>query len=341
MYYLNQPLTTVGGRGFYREKSRAQPGFIKAVEMASRRGKYRIQTVAEMTGVPAATLRAWERRYGIPSPERSSSAYRLFSDHDVASIRKLKELCDEGMAPAEAARMVTRIEEASNTPVEGDPYRRACEAILRAVTDFDPQGLEQAVRSAMFLGSAATVYNRVLAPTMRTVGDRWHEGTLSVAQEHMATEVLAGVARDMLRLVDPPATAPEALVACFADEDHALPLYGVAFGLTQLGLRPVVLGARTPPSAIRHAVESIQPALVCLSVTVSPPAYRARELIDSYAEAAQGVGWIVGGPGSEELRSLVEASGGIVVGTQTFDEARPVIDKLVRERSTVQQARKG
>jgi MerR family transcriptional regulator, light-induced transcriptional regulator len=322
-------------------ESCAQPGSIEAVEMASRRGKYRIQTVAEMTGVPAATLRAWERRYGIPSPERSSSAYRLFSDHDVASIRKLKELCDEGMAPAEAARMVTRIEEASNTPVEGDPYQRACEAILRAITEFDPQGLEQAVRGAMFLGSAVTVYHRVLAPTMRTVGDRWHEGTLSIAQEHMATEILSGAARDMLRLVDPPTSAPEAILACFADEDHALPLYGVAFGLIQSGLRPVVLGAKTPPSAIRHAVESIQPALVCLSVTVSPPAYRARELIDSYAEAAQGVPWIVGGPGSEELRAFVEASGGMVVGTQTFDEARTVVDKLLRERSTVQQARKG
>lgn len=309
--------------------------------MASRRGKYRIQTVAEMTGVPAATLRAWERRYGIPSPERSTAAYRLFSDHDVASIRKLKELCDAGMAPAEAAQVVLRIVEASNTPVDGDPFRRACEAIVRAIADFDPEGLEQAVRGAMFLGSASTVYHRVIAPTMRTVGDRWQQGSVSIAQEHMASEVLLGAARDMLRLVAPPTSAPEALLACFADDEHALPLYGVAFGLVQSGLRPVVLGARTPPSAIRHAVESIQPALVCLSVTMSPPAARARELIDGYAEAARGVLWIVGGLGSDSLRSLVEASGGIVVGTQAFDEVRPTVDKLLRERSTVVHARKG
>lgn len=309
--------------------------------MASRRGKYRIQTVAEMTGVPAATLRAWERRYGIPSPERSSSAYRLFSDHDVASIRKLKELCDAGMAPAEAARVVLRVVEASNTPVDGDPFRRGCEAILRAIADFDPEGLETAVRGAMFLGSASTVYHRVLAPTMRAVGDRWHQGTFSIAQEHMASEVLLGAARDMLRLVTPPTSAPEALVACVADDDHTLPLYGVAFGLVQSGLRPVVLGARTPPSAIRHAVESIQPALVGLSVTISLPAHRARELVDDYAEAARGVLWIVGGSGSESLRSQVEASGGMVVGTQTFDEVRATVEKLLRERSAVAHARKG
>ncbi|EDM76025.1 B12 binding domain/transcriptional regulator, MerR family protein [Plesiocystis pacifica SIR-1] len=297
--------------------------------MAMQRGKYRIQTVAEMTGVPAATLRAWERRYGIPSPERTSSSYRLFSDHDIASIRKLKELCDEGMAPAEAARMVQRIEEASNQPVEGDPYARASERIIAAIVDFDPQRLEQAVRGAMFLGSASTVFQRVLAPTMRSVGERWHDGTLSVAQEHMASEALSGAARDMLRLLEPQSSAKPAIVACFADEEHTLPLYGVAFGLLRWGLRPLVLGARTPPSAIRHAVESIRPALVGLSVTVPPPAYRARELIEGYADAAQGCPWIVGGPGSEALRAAVEASGGTVVGTRPPEEIRVAVERLL------------
>lgn len=309
--------------------------------MASRRGKYRIQTVAEMTGIPAATLRAWERRYGIPSPERSSSSYRLFSDHDVSSIRKLKELCDEGMAPAEAARMVARIQEASNTPVDADPYKRASENILRAVEDFDPTGVERAVRSAMFLGSASTVYQRVIGPTMRAVGERWHEGSFSIAQEHMATEALGAAARDMLRLLDPAAGAKEAVVACFADEEHALPLYGVAFVLVQWGLRPVVLGAKTPPSAVRHAVESIQPGLVALSVTLSPPAYRARELIDSYADAVGDVPWIVGGPASEDLREPIEGSGGMVVGNQPIDGAKALVDKAMRGANTPRAHDKG
>lgn len=302
--------------------------------MPSRRGKYRIQTVAEMTGIPAATLRAWERRYGIPTPERSSSSYRLFSDHDVAAIRKLKELCDSGMSPAEAARLVVQVEVASNTPVESDPYLRASEVILAAIEDFDPQGVERAIRSAMFLGSASTVYQRVIGPTMTTVGDRWHEGSFSVAQEHMATEALSSAARDMLRLLDPVSSAPESIVACFADEDHSLPLYGVAFALVQWGYRPVVLGAKTPPSAIRHAVESIQPALVALSVSITPPAYRARELVDSYAEAAGAVPWAVGGAGVESMRDAIEASGGMAVGTLPLDDVKSIIDKHMRSVGT-------
>ena len=70
----------------------------------SESGKYRIQAVADMTGVAAATLRAWERRYGLPTPQRTKSSYRVYSDEDVALIRRLRALCDGGMAPADAAR---------------------------------------------------------------------------------------------------------------------------------------------------------------------------------------------------------------------------------------------
>ena len=78
--------------------------------------QYRIQTVARLTGVPSPTLRAWERRYGIPSPQRTESSYRLYTDADVELIRRLKELCDQGMAPSQAADVVRRM--AENEPDE-------------------------------------------------------------------------------------------------------------------------------------------------------------------------------------------------------------------------------
>ena len=124
-----------------------------------------------------------------------------------------------------------------------------------------------------------------------------------------------------------------------------LPLYGVAFTLIRWGYQPVVLGARTPPSAIRHAVESIQPKLVGLSVTVAPPAYRARELINGYAEAVQSVPWIVGGPGSDQLQPMVEESGGIVVGTRPLEEVRLLLTGAAgsgaARSGTAGRARKG
>ena len=298
--------------------------------VAESKSKYRIQAVAEMTGIPAATLRAWERRYGVPSPMRTESAYRLYSEADVDVIRKLRELTESGMAPAEAARVVQRLNEteAPITPGE-DPFVRAQETILEAVENFDPIKLEVAVRRMMFLGSAPTVFDRVLAPCMRTIGQRWHAGQISVGQEHMASEILGSAARDMLRLFQHDQDAPMAVLACFADEEHALPIYGVAFRFAQWGYHPVILGARTPPGAIRHACERLKPSLIGLSLTIAPPAHRARELCEEYAAACGDLPWVVGGRGALDLVDVIEESGGVCFGSEQVAMLRARIEGLV------------
>lgn len=306
--------------------------------MSNKNSKYRIQAVAEMTGIPAATLRAWERRYGVPSPMRTDSSYRLYSGVDIEVIRKLRELTESGMAPAEAARVVKEQHE-SEVPVDSgaDPFERAQETILDAVERFDPTALEVAVRRMMFLGSAPMVFDRVLAPCMHTIGHRWHAGEISVGQEHMASEILGSAARDMLRLFQHDEDASLVLLACFADEEHALPIYGVAFRFAQWGYHPVILGARTPPGAIRHAVERLEPAVVGLSLTISPPAHRARELCEEYAAACGSLPWVVGGRGAGELTNVIQASGGVCFGAESVATLRARIEGLVakarRERA--------
>ncbi|MEM7677985.1 MAG: MerR family transcriptional regulator, partial [Myxococcota bacterium] len=77
--------------------------------------KYRIQAVAEATGVPTATLRAWERRYGVPAPKRAGNQYRLYSEEDISLIRRMAMLCRQGTAPSQAAKIV--MAETPRTPV--------------------------------------------------------------------------------------------------------------------------------------------------------------------------------------------------------------------------------
>jgi MerR family transcriptional regulator, light-induced transcriptional regulator len=276
------------------------------------KGKYRINVVAEMTGVSAATLRAWERRYGFPVPSRTESSYRIYNDHDVALIRRMQELCDEGMSPSEAAS--TLLAEPDARAVAGevdDPYEPFRRRILEAIDAFDPAALERAVESALVLGPATAIFDHVFGPAMQEVGNRWEGGTLSVAQEHLASQVLESTTRKLLDLVQPQ-TSRRVVLACFADEEHSYPLYGVALHLASWGLGVVLLGARTPPDAIAHAVRALEPVLVGLSVTVAPPRAEARALVESYASACGDLPWIVGGGAAPQLRALIEGRGGAV-----------------------------
>lgn len=297
-------------------------------------GRYRIQAVAEMTGVSAATLRAWERRYGVPTPRRTASAYRLYTDQDVELIKRVRELCDGGIAPSQAAQMVqaTQSNHEEFADLEVDTHEKAVQKILTAVEKFDADMLEAAVRHAMFLGPATALFDKVFGPALAQIGQRWNEGALGIGQEHLAAEVIGNALRYMLRLSQPEVPEQTIVLACFADEEHAVPLYGVALRFTEWGFRTVLLGARTPPHAIRQAVAEVHPNLVGLSLTVPPPAQRLRELLDGYSEACGKTPWLVGGGGAEAVREQVEARGGLMVPYERT-RLKALVERLLGSRT--------
>lgn len=70
---------------------------------------YNTKAVVQQTGVAAPTLRAWERRYVLLSPERANNTYRLYSQRDIMLIRWLKARIDEGMAISKAINLFQQL----------------------------------------------------------------------------------------------------------------------------------------------------------------------------------------------------------------------------------------
>lgn len=299
---------------------------------------YRIRTVSELTGVSSATLRAWERRYGVPAPARTASAYRLYSDEDVALIIKMRDLVKAGTAPAEASRVllgeavaIVNDSEAGTEAsafVEKDPYVLATDRIINAVRRFDPDALEEEVSKTLTLGPAVSIYDRTIGPALIQIGDLWHSGAVTVAQEHLASNVLGGTLVHLLRLAQPSDAVRRIVLACFADEEHVLGLYGAGLRFASWGYRTLMLGASTPPSAIARIVDALAPDVVGLSASMIVPPPRARELVDAYADACHSTPWVVGGDAAESMRSSIEGRGGLCVGRDLVG-ARHSIEKAV------------
>jgi DNA-binding transcriptional MerR regulator len=72
----------------------------------SSRPVYSIGAVAQMLGIPPATLRTWEDRYGLLVPERSPGGHRVYSRDQVEQLRFVKAQLDSGMSPADAHRLL-------------------------------------------------------------------------------------------------------------------------------------------------------------------------------------------------------------------------------------------
>lgn len=232
--------------------------------------RYRINAVSEMTGLSAPNLRAWERRYGIPNPQRGENAYRLYSNRDITLLRKMKALCDEGHAPSDAAKIALSVLEA---PEEDERILMGLEdakqAIVRATRDFKPMTIERVLNRIGSLGSAWMIYEQALEPALIEVGALWESDERYVAHEHMLSQAIKSHLAQLLQLLQPPKPRKRVLFACVAHELHDIPIYALALRVSHLGCLPIMLGANTPPEALMTAVESLDPDLVILSATTA------------------------------------------------------------------------
>jgi MerR family transcriptional regulator, light-induced transcriptional regulator len=215
-------------------------------------------------------------------------------------------------------------------------WRDTANTLVEATCAFHPAAIEMAVSRCFSLGEPAEVFDNVIVPAMRRIGDLWAARRISVAQEHLVSGMVEGALFSLHRLVQPRARGPSALLVCLQDEMHTLTILGVSLHFAAWGVRTVVLGARTPPSAVADAVAAVRPALVGISATVSPPRHTALPLLRAYGQACGDLPWIVGGAAALFLSPCVEAAGGrVVVGTiaESQREIRHMLTEAIQRKA--------
>lgn len=317
---------------------------------SSRVSKYRIQTVAQITGLSPALIRAWEARYGLVSPARTASGYRLYSDEDVAVLQGAQRLVKGGMAPMEVARLPRRELLDLGDSATGGPEREAGAGVLAAVprglpglpglggrvvehqppppqsfneridqlidafAHFDTQRAEQLLAQPLAVLSPTAVCRDLLLPLLRLVGDRWHRGELSVAAEHFGSRLIKGKLKALLEAVRGPFAQHRVVCACPAGEHHDLGLLMFALAAAEQQWEPIYLGADLPIFDLGEVVVKTRPELVALSVVQRLDAGDLSRLLHAVREAVgprQRV--LIGGGGVTGLTDVVRAAGCVLL----------------------------
>ncbi len=283
---------------------------------------YRVQAVARLTGVSAARLRVWEKRYGTPSPIRSEGGYRLYSARDVGLVKRIVELIGQGMSVGEAVGLASAPEGVDAhrgappaLPTDPDIWAGTRARLIDSARRFDRAGLERELQRVVGTVQAAEAYRIVLRPVLAEAGAAWSRGELSVAAEHLLSEEIGSAMRVLLRVVRPTRPHATLLLACIAEEAHDLPLYGLGLEAADLGCSVVVLGARTPPTGIAAAVSARRFDGVVLSATIADPDAEPGALMEAYGGACGSLAWACGGPAASAWSAEVESAGGRVLHT--------------------------
>ncbi len=164
---------------------------------------------------------------------------------------------------------------------DDDFEERLRERYLDALLRGDRGAAGVAVGDGLAAGlDTPTLFLRVLVPPLRTVGERWHRGQLSVAEEHRATEITLEE-MERVRRARPPRRklGLDAVVSVVEGEAHVLPARVVAALLEWRGWVVDYLGGSMPASDLRSYVEQRSPDLVALSVTLPAQVPAARDTV--------------------------------------------------------------
>ncbi len=267
---------------------------------------YTIKRAAELTGVPVATLRAWERRYAVVTPQRTEGGYRLYDDGALAAIRAMSELVAGGWSPRQAAGEVLRRgvrpgaviateAPATNGLPQGAPeHAAATEDFVRAARDMDTAALGAILDDRFGRGSFESVVDDWLMPALVAVGDAWAAGELTTAAEHLTSNAVLRRLATAFEAAANSALGPRILVGLAPGCRHELGALAFATAARRAGLTVTYLGADLPVQSWIDAVGQDSPRAVVLAAPrrrdVGPVARVAAALRAAHPTVDIGVG---------------------------------------------------
>lgn len=270
---------------------------------------YNIKAVVQATGISPSTLRAWERRYNMCRPQRSESGYRLYAERDIAIIRWLKSQVDAGMSISQAVSWLEKMAAEAGgvehvilpgstamapareviTPTHRGHVRDFASLqaeLLCALLEYDEGAAEQVMAEAFALYPVERIGENLILPVLIEIGERWHQGKVSVAAEHFATNYLLQRLAALLRSLPNGSNGPLVWVGCAPSELHEGGALLLGIYLRRAGYRVHYLGQSLPAEGLAAEVDRRQPAMILLSASTEPAAEELAKLTEHLAHSS-------------------------------------------------------
>ena len=275
---------------------------------------YPLRAAARLTGLSPELLRAWERRYGAVTPQRTRGGTRRYRAADVERLRRLKAAVDAGHRIGDVAGLDDgQLAELASQP---DPAPQAISPeLLEAIEQLDAAQVRRRLSFQLAALGPARFAQQVAVPLSREVGERWAEGRLGIASEHLVTACLRGLLATGLVPDEAAQRGPRIVFATLTGERHELGLQAAALTALGAGAHPIYLGADLPIEELLRAAEAVQAQVVALSVVGEPTESTRASLAALRGGLPDRVGLWLGGargelfadiPGVEAISDLAE-----------------------------------
>jgi DNA-binding transcriptional MerR regulator/methylmalonyl-CoA mutase cobalamin-binding subunit len=227
--------------------------------------------VSRQTGLSPHVLRAWERRYGAVTPERTAGGTRHYSPGDVERLELLASLVSAGFKISDIAKldrvslMDLRARDSGGPGAGDESPHDLCQRYLAAVSRCDAGAAAEVLGRAAERLDPIRLALDVMLPAVRHFGSTWRTDRMDIAREHLATGQITGLLAGLIRTAHG-RTGPKVVIAAPARHRHDVGLLVGALMAARRGFDPIHLGVDMPRDAIELARQASGARLIVLGI---------------------------------------------------------------------------
>ena len=274
--------------------------------------KLTVAAVARQIGVAPATLRTWDRRYGLGPSEHNDGEHRRYCPGDVARLMTMRRLIVAGVSPAEAAEQAKNFKgviKVKKIVEEFEVREEVVDAIYKALQSFDRAFVEETLAHEIAEYGVEGAWSDVIVPTLFLIGQDWETEQKGIEVEHFFSEILKRTMHNQVVELKKPLNSRPVLLAAVGEELHSLPVYALAAALCARNIQTYVLGARTPLIALSAMVTRCAPPAIFLWAQL--PKNAETKYWEDMPSIRPAPRIVVGGPGwdSIECSEVIRAEG--------------------------------
>ena len=231
-----------------------------------------VAAVARRLGVAPATLRTWDRRYGLGPSGHTQGEHRRYNSMDLARLTLMRKLVIAGVPPAQAAEQALRLEDENISkanfiellPQEFEVREELVDSLMRAASAMDRTFVHELLDAEIRNNGIINAWSEVIVPCLMLIGDEWAVTGSGIEVEHMFSEIVKNILQNNLKPTKDPRNSRPVLLACIGEETHSLALFALQVALSEMNVEAQFLGARTPLEAIVATVKRSAPPAIFL-----------------------------------------------------------------------------
>ena len=280
---------------------------------------YSIADLEKLSGIKSHTIRIWEKRYNIVSPERTDTNIRAYNDDQLKKILNISFLINNGLKISKIASL--SLDELSTKVISltssTDSFEAQINDFVICSLQFDEPLFDKTYNSLRKNHSLSYIYENIFIPTLRRIGALWSSGELFPAQEHFLSNLIKQKFYHAIEEAESTIKrGKKAYLFLPPWEDHDFALLYSHMILKENGFDVVNVGKTISFESILQCVDKIKPDILFTTFIVGQKVTLLQKFCDDLYNHSKTKLFFAGNP---ELLRLVNTHGKVFYSLDEFD----------------------